>query len=160
MSTNRSTLHPVSCQAEQVQSPFLAPRNPAPPDTLFEKKLQVLVELCDQMSKNATVVNHEAFQAVAISLSGAPRPEHLRSARLDFPFHGLFGRKLHGIDCRGLFCELDKYCREAVPELTSARSRIKANISALAGIPPLHRPAARVTLPKKKPASFGARCVI
>jgi hypothetical protein len=47
-------------------------------------------------------------------------------ARLDLPFSGLFGRKLHGIDCQGLFCELDKYCREAVPELTSARSRIKA----------------------------------
>jgi hypothetical protein len=47
-------------------------------------------------------------------------------ARLDLQFHGLFGRPLHGIDCQGLFCELDKYCREAVPELTSARSRIKA----------------------------------
>jgi hypothetical protein len=47
-------------------------------------------------------------------------------ARLDLPFRGLFGRQLHGIDCQGLFCELDKYCREAVPELTSARTRIKA----------------------------------
>ena len=47
-------------------------------------------------------------------------------ARLDLPFSGLFGRELHGIDCQGLFCELDKYCREAVPELISARSRIKA----------------------------------
>jgi hypothetical protein len=46
--------------------------------------------------------------------------------RLGLPFRGLFGRPLHGIDCQGLFCELDKYCREAVPELTSARSRIKA----------------------------------
>jgi hypothetical protein len=51
-------------------------------------------------------------------------------ARLDLPFSGLFGRKLHGIDCQGLFCELDKYCREAVPELTSARSRIKAKYTA------------------------------
>jgi hypothetical protein len=50
--------------------------------------------------------------------------------RLELPFHGLFGRKLHGIDCQGLFCELDKYCREAVPELTSARSRIKAKYAA------------------------------
>ncbi len=49
--------------------------------------------------------------------------------RLDLPFHGLFGRPLHGIDCQGLFCELDKYCREAVPELASARSRIKAKYS-------------------------------
>src|SRR6266540_1015842 len=47
-------------------------------------------------------------------------------ARLNLPFNGLFGRKLHAIDCQGLFCELDKYCREAAPELTSARSRIKA----------------------------------
>lgn len=49
--------------------------------------------------------------------------------RLGLPFGGLFGRPLHGIDCQGLFCELDKYCREAVPELTSARSRIKARYS-------------------------------
>lgn len=46
--------------------------------------------------------------------------------RLELPFDGLFGRKLHAIDCQGLFCELDKYCREAAPELASNRSRIKA----------------------------------
>jgi 5-hmdU DNA kinase-like protein len=46
--------------------------------------------------------------------------------RLGLPFNGLFGRKLHAIDCQGLFCELDKYCREARPELASNRSRIKA----------------------------------
>ncbi len=46
--------------------------------------------------------------------------------RLGLPFRGLFGRALHAIDCQGLFCELDKYCREAVPQLVSARSRIKA----------------------------------
>ena len=46
--------------------------------------------------------------------------------RLGLRFDGLFGRPLHAIDCQGLFCELDKYCREAVPELASARSRIKA----------------------------------
>ena len=45
---------------------------------------------------------------------------------LNLPFHGLFGRALHAIDCQGLFCELDKYCREAAPELTSNRTRIKA----------------------------------
>src|SRR6185312_11351255 len=38
----------------------------------------------------------------------------------------LFGRKLHAIDCQGLFCETDKYCRQAAPELSSARKRIKA----------------------------------
>lgn len=47
-------------------------------------------------------------------------------ARLGLEFTGLFGRPLYGIDCQGLFCELDKYCREAVPELASARRRIKA----------------------------------
>lgn len=41
----------------------------------------------------------------------------------------LFGRKLHAIDCQGLFCETDKYCRKAAPELTSARKRIKARFS-------------------------------
>ena len=41
-------------------------------------------------------------------------------------FRGLWGRPLHAIDAQGLFCETDKYCREAVPELKSGRSRIKA----------------------------------
>ena len=50
-------------------------------------------------------------------------------ARLDLPFNGLWGRHLHAIDCQGLFCETDKYCREAVPELASARKRIKARFS-------------------------------
>lgn len=46
--------------------------------------------------------------------------------RLGLTFGGLWGRPLHAIDCQGLFCELDKYCREAVPSLKSARSRIKS----------------------------------
>jgi hypothetical protein len=45
--------------------------------------------------------------------------------RLGFDFNGLWGRPLHAIDCQGLFCELDKYCREAAPELVSGRKRIK-----------------------------------
>jgi hypothetical protein len=49
---------------------------------------------------------------------------------LGLPFNGLFGRPLHAIDCQGLFCELDKYCREAAPELVSERSRIKARFRA------------------------------
>lgn len=49
--------------------------------------------------------------------------------RLGLPFGGLFGRRLHAIDCQGLFCELDKYCREAVPSLASNRTRIKARFS-------------------------------
>ena len=49
--------------------------------------------------------------------------------RLGYNFKGLFGRKLHAIDAQGLFCETDKYCREAIPELKSARMRIKAHFS-------------------------------
>jgi hypothetical protein len=52
--------------------------------------------------------------------------QEVEFARLDLPFSGLFGRPLHAIDCQGLFCETDKYCREAAPELASNRSRIKA----------------------------------
>ena len=47
-------------------------------------------------------------------------------ARLGLAFNGLWGRKLHAIDVQGLFCEVDKYCRVRVPELSSSRSRIKA----------------------------------
>ena len=61
-------------------------------------------------------------------------------ARLELPFKGLFGRPLHAIDCQGLFCELDKYCREAMPELTSARSRIKARYSGASESLPLAFP--------------------
>ena len=46
--------------------------------------------------------------------------------RLGLEFDGLWGRPIHAIDAQNLFCETDKYCREAVPELASARSRIKA----------------------------------
>lgn len=49
--------------------------------------------------------------------------------KFNLPFSGLWGRPLHAIDCQGLFCETDKYCRKAVPELTSARKRIKARFS-------------------------------
>ncbi len=52
------------------------------------------------------------------------RQEH-EFARLGLPFSGLWGRPLQAIDCQGLFCETDKYCRQAAPELTSARKRIK-----------------------------------
>jgi len=61
-------------------------------------------------------------------------------ARLDLPFNGLFGRPLHAIDCQGLFCELDKYCREAAPELVSNRSRIKARFAASSDPLPLFFP--------------------
>jgi hypothetical protein len=41
----------------------------------------------------------------------------------------LFGRRLHAIDCQGLFCELDKYARVAFPQLRSNRQRIKASFT-------------------------------
>jgi hypothetical protein len=46
--------------------------------------------------------------------------------RLGLAFPSLYGRPLHAIDCQNLFCEVDKYSREAFPELKSDRSRIKA----------------------------------
>lgn len=60
--------------------------------------------------------------------------------RYNLPFDGLFGRPLHGIDCQGLFCELDKYCREAAPELASNRTRIKARFTASRDALPLFFP--------------------
>lgn len=45
--------------------------------------------------------------------------------RLRLDWHGLFGRRLHAIDCQGLFCETDKYARVAFPDLKSNRVRIK-----------------------------------
>lgn len=46
------------------------------------------------------------------------------------PFTGLWGRPIQAIDAQNLFCETDKYCRQALPALTSARTRIKARFSA------------------------------
>lgn len=46
--------------------------------------------------------------------------------RLGLNFKNLFGRKLHAIDCQGLFCETDKYCRVKFPELKSNRVRMKS----------------------------------
>ena len=50
--------------------------------------------------------------------------------RLGLEFRSLWGRPLHCIDCQGLFCETDKYCRVAFPELKSNRKRIKAKFKA------------------------------
>jgi hypothetical protein len=50
------------------------------------------------------------------------------SRRLGLPFNGLWDRPLHAIDCRALFYETDKYCRAAVPGLSSNRTRIKAKL--------------------------------
>lgn len=42
-------------------------------------------------------------------------------------FQDLWGRSLHLIDCQNLFCEVDKYCRIAHPDIPgrSSRTRIK-----------------------------------
>jgi hypothetical protein len=45
--------------------------------------------------------------------------------RLGLTWGGLFTRRLHAIDCQGLFCETDKYSRERFPDLKSNRVRIK-----------------------------------
>lgn len=78
--------------------------------------------------------------------------------RLGLEFRGLFGRRLHAIDCQGLFCELDKYCREAVPELASNRSRIKARFSASSlGIDLFFPPKWQLDLPLASTLPPGAR---
>ncbi|WP_322411703.1 nucleotide kinase domain-containing protein [Microbacterium invictum] len=56
------------------------------------------------------------------------RQEEEFAAR-DLTFNGLFGRPLQAIDVQNLFCETDKYCREALPDLKSARTRIKAKFA-------------------------------
>lgn len=45
--------------------------------------------------------------------------------KLGLSFRNLGGRPLKAIDCQGLFCEVDKYCRMKFPDLASARKRIK-----------------------------------
>lgn len=50
-------------------------------------------------------------------------------SRLGIEFRGLYGRPMHAIDCQNVFCETDKYCREAVPELASNRVRIKTKFA-------------------------------
>lgn len=59
------------------------------------------------------------------------RNQEAEFSRLGLQFDGLFGRPLQAIDAQGLFCEVDKYCREAVPDLASARKRIKARYSTI-----------------------------
>ncbi|MFL6101379.1 MAG: nucleotide kinase domain-containing protein [Actinomycetales bacterium] len=60
--------------------------------------------------------------------------------RLGLDFPGLFGRPLQAIDCQGLFCETDKYCRAALPDLASNRRRIKARFTPQPSLPELYYP--------------------
>ncbi|MDZ8070426.1 MAG: putative DNA base hypermodification protein [Nostoc sp. DedQUE08] len=46
--------------------------------------------------------------------------------RLDLNFQTLWGRPLQAIDCQNLFCETDKYCRQAFPQIISNRKKIKS----------------------------------
>ena len=45
--------------------------------------------------------------------------------RLNLNFKRIENRPLQLIDCQNIFCELDKYCREAFPNLKSNRTKIK-----------------------------------
>lgn len=45
--------------------------------------------------------------------------------RLNLDFKRIGTRPLQLIDCQNIFCELDKYCREAHPTLKSNRTKIK-----------------------------------
>ncbi len=45
--------------------------------------------------------------------------------RLNLDFKRIGNRPLQLIDCQNIFCELDKYLREAMPELKSNRTKIK-----------------------------------
>ncbi len=45
--------------------------------------------------------------------------------RLGFNFKRIGNRPLQLIDCQNIFCELDKYCRQAFPDLKSNRTKIK-----------------------------------
>ena len=45
--------------------------------------------------------------------------------RLGLDFKRIGNRPLQLIDCQNIFCELDKYCRQALPDLKSNRVKIK-----------------------------------
>ncbi len=45
--------------------------------------------------------------------------------KMGLTFKNLWGRKLQLIDCQNLFCEVDKYCRVAMPELSVFPGRYK-----------------------------------
>jgi len=45
--------------------------------------------------------------------------------RLGLEFKRIGNRPLQLIDCQNIFCELDKYCRQALPDLKSNRTKIK-----------------------------------
>ncbi len=62
--------------------------------------------------------------------------------RLGLRFESLWGRRLQLIDCQNLFCEVDKYSRQAHPEVkgTSGRTRIKQQFVPNTGVLKLFYP--------------------
>ena len=48
--------------------------------------------------------------------------------RLGLDFKRIGNRPLQLIDCQNIFCELDKYCRQALPDLKSNRTKIKKSM--------------------------------
>jgi hypothetical protein len=76
--------------------------------------------------------------------------------RLSLTWDGLFGRPLHAIDCQGLFCEIDKYSREAFPQLRSNRIRIKQQFQPSPDpIPLFYPPKWGLKVPKGRSGSAG-----
>lgn len=53
------------------------------------------------------------------------RNQEAEFKRLHLDFKKIGNRPLQLIDCQNIFCELDKYCRQALPELKSNRTKIK-----------------------------------
>ena len=51
--------------------------------------------------------------------------QEIEFKRLNLDFKPIGNRKLQLIDCQNIFCELDKYCRQAIPDLKSNRTKIK-----------------------------------
>ncbi len=68
------------------------------------------IEKC--FRKHDTMDHDEIIQLVA-------KYQREEFKRLKIDFEPLFGRPLQLIDCQNLFCEIDKYSREAFPEYTS-----------------------------------------
>ncbi|MGH3811179.1 MAG: nucleotide kinase domain-containing protein [Pseudonocardiaceae bacterium] len=55
--------------------------------------------------------------------------------RLDLPFQRSMCRRLHAIDCQGLCCETEKYCREVAPELVRHRPDARTHLYLPSGVP-------------------------
>ncbi|MEH2149439.1 nucleotide kinase domain-containing protein [Nostoc sp.] len=55
--------------------------------------------------------------------------QEIEFQRLGLNFQSLWGRPLQAIDCQNLFCETDKYCRAAFPDLKSNRKKIRSKFT-------------------------------